>query len=214
MSRALENVKRGFFMLAPFDESGAPTTLHVSDDGHLALLWLSDHLVLALFDEPDGIRGRCFRRKGLESTTPSVGSMLPAQSDNKAVQEGLAMLQGEWLLVSGSSFGSPIPDPGRKPTVRIRFSGTTMTTSDKRGQFRQERVTLDPSMTPKAIDFELITRSGNTRKRMGIYDLADDQLRVCFSGSPFTDRPKMFSGMDGVLMIFQRENPRGSNVVP
>jgi uncharacterized protein (TIGR03067 family) len=124
--------------------------------------------------------------------------------ESDAVRMELARLSGQWLLVSGASYGLPIPGPG--PQVRIIIKGSELITISERGTIMRERFSIDPSKTPKTIDRELIARSPTIIRRLGIYEVGADTFKLCEFGVPSSssNRPTFFSSTDAILKIYRR----------
>src|SRR6266446_7827779 len=74
--------------------------------------------------------------------------------ENEAVKKDLALLQGEWSMVSGSADGQPMPEEMRKQMKRVCKGDETTTTMG--GQmFIKAKITIDPSKKPKTIDYQM-----------------------------------------------------------
>src|SRR5437870_3559000 len=138
---------------------------------------------------------------------------LPAVSpswaeDNQAVKKDLALLQGEWTMVSGSADGQPMPDQMRKQMRRICKGDETTTTMA--GQlFFKAKITIDPSKKPKAIDYEMIEGFTKGKTQLGIYEVEGDTFKSCF-GKPGAARPADFASKPGdgrTSSVWKRDQP-------
>src|SRR5438128_12646367 len=75
--------------------------------------------------------------------------------ENEAVKKDLARLQGEWSMVSGSADGQPMPTQMLKEMKRVCKGDETTTTMAGQLYFKA-RISMDPSKTPKTIDYQMI----------------------------------------------------------
>ena len=65
--------------------------------------------------------------------------------ENEAVKKDLAQMQGEWLMVSGSADGRPMPDEMLKQMKRV-CKGDQATTTMAGRIFIKAKITIDPSL--------------------------------------------------------------------
>lgn len=115
--------------------------------------------------------------------------------DSEAAKKDLARLQGEWSMVSGSRDGQALPDDVVKNGKRVcKDDETTVTIS---GQLLiKAKFTLDPSQTPKRIDYRVTEGANAGKAQLGIYELDGDTVKFCFS-TPGGDRPTDFTTTAG-----------------
>jgi uncharacterized protein (TIGR03067 family) len=127
-------------------------------------------------------------------------------ADEQAVRKDLALLQGEWSMVSGSADGQPMPPELLRQMRRVCKGDETTTTM--RGQvFFKARIALDPSRTPKTIDYEMTEGFTRGKKQLGIYEVEGDTFKSCF-GRPGAERPTDFTSKPGdgrTLSVWKRE---------
>lgn len=120
-------------------------------------------------------------------------SFLVPQED--PIKSELAKLQGDWQIISGT-----LPeDFMRKAVYTFREDRLTITA----GQDRTEmRLRLNPHRQPKEIDL-----LKGERKSLGIYDLKDDQLRLCCEVDGAAARPHRFEVVTGteILLVLKRK---------
>jgi uncharacterized protein (TIGR03067 family) len=88
-------------------------------------------------------------------------------------------LQGKWRAIEATSNGEP-PPPGMLERLTLVFRGDTVSIMGA----PPTRFTLDTTVTPARIDIL------NSRHQVGIYELKDSTLRVCFGMDG--DRPQAF----------------------
>jgi uncharacterized protein (TIGR03067 family) len=126
--------------------------------------------------------------------------------ENEAVKKDMALLQGEWSMVSGSADGQPMPDEMRNQMKRVCKGDETTTTMG--GQmFLKAKITIDPSKSPKTIDYEMTDGFTKGKKQLGIYEVDGDTFRSCFA-KPGAERPTDFTSKPGdgrTLSVWKRE---------
>ncbi|SRR5258708_5758165 len=126
--------------------------------------------------------------------------------ENEAVKRDMALLQGEWSMVSGSADGQPMPEAMRKEMKRVCKGDETTTTMG--GQvFLKAKITIDPSKKPRAIDYQMTDGFTKGKKQLGIYEVDGDTFKACF-GKPGAERPADFTSKpdDGrTLSVWKRE---------
>ena len=107
-------------------------------------------------------------------------------------------------MVSGADGGKP------PAAVKQIYQGDEATTTLAGLPYFTEKITIDPSKTPKTIDFEMTNGSGTSIKKLGIYELGTDRLRLCIA-NPSDNRPTKFSSRKeeggGSLSVWKRERP-------
>lgn len=126
--------------------------------------------------------------------------------ENDAVKKDTAALQGEWSMVSGSADGQPMPAQMLNQMKRI-CKGNEVTTTMAGRTFFKAKITIDPSKTPKTIDYEMIEGFTKGKKQLGIYELDGDTFKSCF-GKPDAERPTDFSSKPGdgrTVSVWKRE---------
>ncbi|MCS7020437.1 MAG: TIGR03067 domain-containing protein [Gemmataceae bacterium] len=117
----------------------------------------------------------------------------------------LAALQGRWTLLHCEYEGRPqmTPEVMKQITAVFDQNDYTLYFADK-GKDGQARaivlatvqVTLDPTTQPKGITFEFKEGPLKGQKRHGIYELAGNQLKLCY-GPAERPRPQEFRAPPG-----------------
>jgi len=122
----------------------------------------------------------------------------------EAVQKDRELMAGTWITVSGESDGAAIAVPRNQRLI-----------VQPDGKIRLERegdlvggatTTIDPSITPRAIDIEVIEGTMQGQKYKGIYEVSKDALKICRSGDR-GERPSVFSTKPGTgerMAVFKR----------
>ena len=129
-------------------------------------------------------------------------------AENEAVKKDLALLQGEWSMVSGSADGQSLPDDMRKQMKRVCKGDETKTTMGDQ-TFMKAKIIIDPSKKPKTIDYDVTDGFTKGQKQLGIYEVTEDTFKSCFA-KPGAERPTDFTSKAGegrTLSIWKREKP-------
>ena len=118
-----------------------------------------------------------------------------AEPPSDAVKKDLALLEGEWAMVSGERDGEKLPEEYVKTGKRIaKDAVSTVTIADM--VVMQAKFTIDPSKKPKEIDFVALDGPAKGKTIRGIYELDGDTARFCIA-SPEKERPTEFSTKEG-----------------
>jgi uncharacterized protein (TIGR03067 family) len=117
-----------------------------------------------------------------------------------------AKLEGNWVMVSGEIDTQSLPAEMVKGAKRVAKDGVTTVTIN--GQmFMQAKFTVDSSVKPKTIDYDVTDGPTKGKKQLGIYELDGDTVKFCFA-SPGKDRPSEFTtsaGSGRTLSVWKRE---------
>ena len=126
-------------------------------------------------------------------------------AESEAARKDLALLQGEWTMVSGSADGQPMPEPMLKQMKRS-CKGDETTVAMAGRIFFKAKITLDAGKKPKAIDYEMTEGLTKGKKQLGIYEVEGDTLKSCFA-KPGAERPADFTSQPGdghTLSVWKR----------
>jgi uncharacterized protein (TIGR03067 family) len=118
-------------------------------------------------------------------TAAALGAAKP---DDKAAQEELKKLAGDWECTGGELKEEKLPEAGYKgmimsikdDTFKIQFQGKVID---------EGTVKIDPTSSPKTMDL-LSSKTKQPRFR-GIYKLDGDKLVICYDAG--NERPKDFA---------------------
>jgi uncharacterized protein (TIGR03067 family) len=139
----------------------------------------------------------------------SVATLGPAgAADDKAVKKDMDLLQGEWSMVSGSADGQPMPAELLKQMKRV-CKGDEATTTMAGQVYLKAKIKIDPSKTPKTIDYQMTDGFTKGKTQLGIYEVEGDTFKACF-GKPGAERPADFTSKSGdgrTLSVWKREKP-------
>ncbi len=109
-------------------------------------------------------------------------------------------LQGIWSVVALELDGSALP-AGAFASGRIHVQGDRFTTTGMGAAF-DGTLELDPSATPKSFDLVFTVGPEKGNRNVGIYELADDEWRICLATRGST-RPTAFETKSGTGMALE-----------
>lgn len=139
------------------------------------------------------------------ATTPGSGFALetlkrgdvsaPAEPATEESSGPATELEGEWAMLSGSMDGHAMEASLVKHGRRV-VRGDRLTVLFGPQVYLKSRVTLDPSKSPKQIDYTISSGAGAGGTQAGIYELVGKTLKLCMAaaGKP---RPADFSSAKG-----------------
>ena len=130
----------------------------------------------------------------------------PAPAEDKKKDED--KIQGTWAIVSAQSGGED--KPGGTKDVKFVIKGDLITIQEPKREGKEEKAKfkLDATKKPKTIDLIPSDRGGKEELMPGIYELKDDELKLCFVKGTKGERPTEFSskaGTEQVLIVLKRE---------
>jgi len=157
-------------------------------------------LTLGGKDRPKEFATKAGSGLALETLKREAGDM-----GQDAVKKEMALLEGEWSMVSGEIGGQPLPPEFLKGSKRVvKGNETTVTIG---GQlFFKATTSIDPSKQPKTIDYAMTEGPSKGKTQYGIYQIDGDTLRFCFA-APGKERPTDFTtkaGDDRTLGVFKK----------
>lgn len=137
----------------------------------------------------------------------AAGLLLAADkaADDAAKKESKS-LQGTWRTTSFRHNGNTIPEENTKTwTLVIKDDRYVLTIGDntEEGTFK-----IDPTKKPKTVDVMPETGGSKGKKRLGIYEVKDDEATLCVAAAGKEDRPTELvsdAGSENYLWTFKRE---------
>ena len=124
------------------------------------------------------------------ATTPGSGFALetlrrgdvsaPAEAPSEADAGPATELEGEWAMVSGSMDGHPMEASLVKQGRRVA-KGNRLTVLFGGQVFLKARVTIDPSKSPKQIDYAIASSAGAGSTQLGVYEIEGKKLKLCMA---------------------------------
>lgn len=128
-----------------------------------------------------------------------------AETPADAVKREMALLEGEWTMVSGQRDGEVLPEEYVKTAKRVAKDGVSTVTIN--GMVVLEtKFTVDPAKKPKTIDLTAVGE-GKDGRIEGIYELDGDTVRFCI-GEPGKGRPGEFTAKAGsgrTMSVWKRQ---------
>jgi uncharacterized protein (TIGR03067 family) len=131
---------------------------------------------------------------------------LAAGGAQDAAKKELALLEGEWSMMSGEANGFSMPKEMVKTGKRVAKEGETTISMGGQVYFKA-KYTIDPSKKPKAIDYVMTAGPTKGKTQLGIYELDGDTVKFCFA-APGKDRPTEFSAKEGsqrTMSVWKRD---------
>jgi uncharacterized protein (TIGR03067 family) len=122
-------------------------------------------------------------------------AMVGVGADSDEVKKEMALLEGEWSMVSGEANGQAVPEDIVKTGKRVAKDGETFVKFGEQTLFKA-KFTIDPSKKPKTIDYSMTEGTTKGKTHLGIYELEGDTVKFCFA-APDKDRPKEFTAKEG-----------------
>ena len=123
-----------------------------------------------------------------------------------AVKKDMQRLEGNWSMVAGESNGTAMPESFLKGSKRVAKDGITTVTIGGM-PFMKAKFTVDPSKTPKTIDYMMLEGLTKGKMQLGIYEIDGDQVKFCFASLGMA-RPTDFTAKAGsgrAYSVWQRD---------
>jgi uncharacterized protein (TIGR03067 family) len=133
---------------------------------------------------------------------------LAADDPNKeqAIKRDRMVYQGTWRVVSLEINGTKSSDDDARK-ITVANDGETWIIYVDNKEVLRGTSKIDPTKTPKTIDFVPSTGNDSGKTFLGIYAIKGDSRKLCFAG-PGQERPTQFvskTGSNQVLVLFHRE---------
>ncbi len=122
-----------------------------------------------------------------------IGSKEPKTSDQERIQ-------GAWQLTYMEENGDT-PSYELMRQMKVVFEGDRLTTEGGYQDRIRAHFSIDPSTKPASIDW--VDEEGG--KKLGIYDLQGDTLRICFANEKVGVRPQEFASDQNGVWLFRLE---------
>jgi len=133
-------------------------------------------------------------------------ALVAAAAAQDIILKEMAKIEGQWSMVSGEANGQAMPDAMVKTGKRVAKDGETTITIGGQLYFTA-KFTIDPTKSPKAIDYLMTEGPTKGKTHLGIYELNGDTLKFCFA-APGGDRPNDFTAEEGserTLSVWKRD---------
>lgn len=132
-----------------------------------------------------------------------------------AAKRDVAFLEGEWMMLAGQRDGQVAPRIIMRGASRSA-RGNVSTVIMQGRIYMKSSYTLDPSKSPKWIDYDVLDGELRGQKQQGIYEIEGNMVKFCFA-TPGQPRPTDFSAPGGSgrsFSIWQKVSGPPSTVEP
>jgi len=141
----------------------------------------------------------------------ATGALAWAGDDKEeAIKKDRQRYEGTWRVVTLVVDGNPSNEAdARRMSVVNGPDGTWSIRLDGR-EISKGTSTIDPTQTPKTLDFTPTEGESKGALHLGIYELGEDSRKLCFA-PPGRSRPTEFASRPGsqyILVTFSREKAR------
>ncbi|MEP7326357.1 MAG: TIGR03067 domain-containing protein [Gemmatimonadota bacterium] len=116
----------------------------------------------------------------------------PLVAQGSAGSEDIKAIQGDWTMVSATLNGQTFS--GVAGTRHVAGDTTTVTVNDQ--LLMRAIFVLNPSASPKTIDYQILEGPDRRSHQVGIYQWSDSTLSFCLA-SPGGARPTEFESKAG-----------------
>lgn len=137
---------------------------------------------------------------------PQAPAAKADDAKKEAIKKDHLAIEGTWRAVSIEVNGNAVPAGDlAKITVENGRDGEWTLMVDGQ-ELAEGTSTIDPTVTPKTIDFKVTKGNDAGRETYGIYELTGDTRKICYA-EPGRQRPADFSAPAGsgrTLAVFER----------
>lgn len=119
----------------------------------------------------------------------------PARTAGPASSAAATEIEGEWKMTKGVFNGAPLAPEMVAYCTRITRGDVTQIVAGPQ-EMLHAKFTLDPTQTPRAIDYVNLAGSNKGKAQAGIYELQADELTISIA-APGKPRPKDFTTAKG-----------------
>jgi uncharacterized protein (TIGR03067 family) len=135
-----------------------------------------------------------------------IGLLAPA-GKGREPDKDVKALEGTWQVESAEMDGQEFSGDDVADIFLVvegdRYKELLKDTVKEEGTIK-----LDPSQSPRAIDFRITSGDDKGKTQLGIYKLEGNTLTLCVAKPSDKDRPKEFAGKQGsghTRMVFKRK---------
>lgn len=144
--------------------------------------------------------------------TAIVAIASAGDAKDEAITKDRKQYEGTWRVVALEVNGNKADDEdAKKLTVVFGSEGTwTLHSEDADAEDLKGNYFIDPTKKPKTIDFSPTEGEGQGVKYLGIYEISEKTLKLCFA-PPEQERPTEFASTPGnehILVTFEREKSK------
>ena len=128
------------------------------------------------------------------TTLLCISSLVAVHAGEKDTD--LDRMQGTWLVVSLVEEGKVVPAKDIE-ILEVVIAKDVITVLEKGKAVVHDTIKLDPTKTPKTIDFTHVSGDDKGKTEPGIYVFEKDQLKICLNEKA-KERPTAFEGKETV----------------
>lgn len=147
----------------------------------------------------------------LEASLTAIGSVASAgDAKDEAIQKDRKQIEGRWRVVTLVANGNEVPEEDRKKVMVVNHLDGRWSVISEGDVISKGTSSIDPTKTPKTIDFTVTEGKGKGNQHLGIYKLGEKTRKMCFAG-PNQERPTEFTSMPGSKQIcvkFERKEKK------
>lgn len=133
-----------------------------------------------------------------------IFGVIAADTGDDAAKKNLAKFQGNWQLISMERDGKMTPAEDAKK-ITLTIQGDKFILRKDATVISEGTMKLDPAKKPKEVEETITTGPNKGKKYLAIYEIDDEQHKICFAAAG-KDRPTAFSSGSGqMLQVWKRE---------
>lgn len=139
--------------------------------------------------------------------TLSAQTTIAEDAKDAAIKNDRQQIHGTWRVVGLEIQGKAAKEEDARQLLVLNGSDGTWTLFSEGKEISKGTSSIDPTTTPKTIDFMPTDGAGSGKQFLGIYLLGEKTRKLCFAPKE-RGRPADFSssaGSDIVLVTFKRE---------
>lgn len=124
-----------------------------------------------------------------------------------AIKKDRKQIEGTWRVVAFEVSGNKAMEADARKLSVVNGSDGTWTLLSEGKVILKGTSTIDPTKTPKTLDFTVTEGEGKGNQYLGIYELGEKSRKMCFAPSG-KERPTKFAtspGGEQILASFERE---------
>ncbi|MEI8020456.1 MAG: TIGR03067 domain-containing protein [Schlesneria sp.] len=176
-----------------------------------------DDLYPGIYELNENTRKLCFAPPGkarpadFTSNSASEHILVTFEREKEdIIKRDLRRIEGTWTVVALETNGNKAgDDDARKLKVVIGADGSWSLNVDGR-EVAQGTSSIDPTKTPKIIDFKTVVGEDAGKQSLGIYEVGETSMKFCVATSG-KERPGDFASLPGSDVLFltlEREETR------
>lgn len=132
------------------------------------------------------------------------GTLIAADAGDDPAKKDLAKFQGNWQLISMERDGKKTPPEDAKK-ITLTIQGDNFILRKDASVISEGTMTLDATKKPREIDETITTGPNKGKVFSAIYEIDDEQHKICFAAAG-KERPTSFSSGSGqILQVWKRE---------